>query len=86
MKRGLQSTSLHVQSLLDTVLVWQGKLIVYAYSVVCFYIKHGKSNRLGEVCSHVAGLLFKVEALVRLKVAAATYTSRALGTKCIQGK
>ena len=50
MKRGLQSTSLHVQSLLDTVLVWQGKLIAYIYSVVCFYNTE-TLNRLGEVCS-----------------------------------
>ena len=33
------------------------------------------SHRLGEVCSHVAGLLFKVEASVRLKVAAKSCTS-----------
>ena len=44
--------------------------------VVCFYcLVIIIVNRWGEVCSHIAAILFKVEACIRLKIADVSCTS-----------
>ena len=57
---------------------WRGKLIVgrSCTTNLCAYIAfHAFVHRLGKVCSHVAALLFKIEAACKLGYAKPSCTS-----------
>ena len=63
------------QSVLLTAHAWQGKLFKCSLFGNTFAY-HWFFCRLGEVCSHIAAILFKVEACVRLGYTSVACTSR----------